>query len=130
MLAQKYRLTLDNNIKRVMKSGRPFLTKFINFKITENNLEHSRFCIIISGKVDKRAVVRNRIKRQISEALRFNMNKIKSGYDVVILVKSTIMDKETKKIAYNYHEIERNILWALGRLKLLSQLNIESVKPT
>jgi len=119
MLTKKFRLTLNNDIKRVLQSRKPFLTKFLNFKIAKNDFSQSRFCIVVSNKVDKRAVVRNRIKRQISEVLRLNMDKIKGGFDVAIIVKSTIMNKETKKIAYDYHEIEKNILWTLDKLRLL-----------
>ncbi len=119
MLAKKFRLTLNNDIKRVMNIGKIFLTKFFNFKIVKNNLEHSRFCIIISNKVDRRAVVRNRIKRQISEVIRLNILKIKSGYDISVIVKSSIINKETKKIICDYHEIEKNIFWALEKLKIL-----------
>ena len=118
MLPKTFRLTLNNDIKRVLREGKPFFTKFLNFRIFKNNLETSRFCIIISNKVDKRATIRNKIKRQISEILRLNMDKIRGGYDVNILVKSNIIDKATNKIGYDYQEIEKNILWALEKLKM------------
>jgi ribonuclease P protein component len=114
MLPKKFRLTSNKDIELVYKTGKPFLTKFFNFKFKKNGLKESRFCIIVSNKVDKRAVIKNRIKRQISEILRLNMNKIQKGYDISIVVKSNIIDKKTKKIICDYHEIEKNILYGLS----------------
>ncbi|MFH1187773.1 MAG: ribonuclease P protein component [bacterium] len=119
MLPKKFRLTLNNDIKAVWTNGKPFLTNFFNFKIKKNNLEQSRFCIIVSNKVDKRAVIKNRIKRQISEIIRLNMNNIKTGYDISVLAKSGLIDKDTKKIVCDYKEIEKNILYAFGKMNLL-----------
>lgn len=119
MLPKKFRLTLNNDIKMVWANGKPFLTKFFNFKIKKNNLEQSRFCIIVSNKVDKRAVIKNRIKRQISEIIRLNMDNIKPGYDISILVKNSLMNKETKKIACDYKEMEKNILFAFEKMNFL-----------
>lgn len=46
----------------------------------------TRFGISISQKVSKRAVIRNRIKRQIRAALRHLLPRIAPGWDVVIVV--------------------------------------------
>jgi len=116
MLPKKFRLTSDKDIKLVYKTGKPFLTKFFNFKFKKNSLEENRFCIIISNKVDKRAVIKNKIKRQISEIIRLNMKKIRKGYDVTIVVKNNIINKDTKKIICDYHEIEKNILYGLNKM--------------
>ncbi len=82
-------------------------------------MEQNRFCIIVSNKVDKRSVIKNRIKRQIGEIIRLNINNIKPGYDISILVKSGLIDKNTKKIICDYKEIEKNILYAFGKMNIL-----------
>ena len=46
----------------------------------------TRIGISINLKVSKRAVVRNRIKRQLRSALRQLLPRLTSGWDVVILV--------------------------------------------
>ena len=45
------------------------------------------FGISISKKVSKKAVVRNRIKRQIKGAIRTNLTRIESGWKIVVVVK-------------------------------------------
>lgn len=49
----------------------------------------SKFGISISTKVSKRAVVRNRIKRQITSALQQLLPKLSPGWRLVIVVKPT-----------------------------------------
>lgn len=50
------------------------------------SLPPTRFGISISQKVSKRAVIRNRIKRQIRAALRHLLPRLSPGWDVVIVV--------------------------------------------
>jgi ribonuclease P protein component len=52
----------------------------------------TRFGISISQKVSKKAVVRNRIKRQIKAALRKLMPQIERGWKVVIVVRSNAVE--------------------------------------
>lgn len=49
---------------------------------------HSRFAVVISKKVMKSAVGRNRIRRRIYEILRKHLGEIKENTDVVLIVVS------------------------------------------
>jgi len=53
----------------------------------------SCFGFVISTKISKKAVVRNKIKRCLSESVRKLQKNMKKGYDVVFLVKSSIIKK-------------------------------------
>lgn len=53
------------------------------------NNQPTRMGISISQKVSKRAVVRNRIKRQIRAAWHQLLPQVSAGWDVVIIVKPT-----------------------------------------
>ena len=59
-------------------------------KYIKNNLDYSRFGIIVSLKVSKKAVIRNKIKRRIRAILKENLFNIVQGYDFMILTKSGI----------------------------------------
>jgi ribonuclease P protein component len=52
----------------------------------------SRIGISISKKVSKKAVVRNRIKRQIRAILRQLLPRLKSGWNIVISVRSQAVE--------------------------------------
>jgi ribonuclease P protein component len=58
------------------------------------NLLSTRIGISISTKVSKRAVVRNRIKRQIAAALHNLLPKISPGWRLVFIVKATAADSQ------------------------------------
>ncbi len=46
----------------------------------------SRVAVVVSKKIDKRAVVRNRIRRRVYEIVRKQWNEIEQDYDLVITV--------------------------------------------
>lgn len=48
----------------------------------------SRFAFVVSTRIDKRAVARNRIKRLLRESVRHLLPQINTGFDVIILVKA------------------------------------------
>ena len=55
--------------------------------LNRQNGRPTRIGISISHKVSKRAVVRNRIKRQIRAALRQLLPRLSPGWDLVVIVK-------------------------------------------
>jgi len=55
-------------------------------KKIKNNLPQSRFVFIISQKVSKKAVVRNKIKRRLAQIIRSNFKNIKGGADIVLII--------------------------------------------
>jgi ribonuclease P protein component len=90
MLSRKYRLTKNKDFARVAQQGEFYRGHYFNLKWIENNLDCSRFGIVVSLKVDKKAVARNKIKRRLRAMIRENLGQIVSGYDFLILTKNNI----------------------------------------
>jgi ribonuclease P protein component len=87
MIASVYRLR-GNSFKEVLDKGKMFQSDSFGIAFVKREDEEvPRFGFIVSTKVSKEAVQRNRIKRALSEAVRFMTSDIKSGYDVVFLAK-------------------------------------------
>lgn len=83
-------------------------------KKTANRLSLNRFGIIVSKKVDKRAVVRNRIKRFFRMTL-VNLNgKMNAGHDILLIVKKETLNKAKEE---NLLAIEN----ALEKLQLIER---------
>ncbi len=62
-------------------------------KIKKNGLLVNRFGIVVSKKIDKRAVVRNRIKRMLRDiCVKLNKNMV-AGRDILFIVKKEILGK-------------------------------------
>lgn len=116
MLAKRFRLKNEKNIKKVLSEGRFFKNDYLKLKIKENNLKHSRFATPVGLKVSKKAVTRNKIKRRLQEALRLKWEKIKKGYDALLMVEKPISEKE-------YQEIDQDLSELLSQAGLLCQKN-------
>jgi len=95
-----------------MQKGRVFNTPYFRLKTLETGLKTSRFGIIISNKVSKKAVERNLLKRQISEIFRLNLDKIKLGIDIVVIV-------SPRMVGIPFSKINEQILWAMKTTKLI-----------
>ena len=70
----------------VFKKGIGYKERFLFLKIAKNGLNVSRFGFVVSQKVSKKAVIRNKIKRRLRELIRKNLPRIKSGFDGVFIV--------------------------------------------
>lgn len=88
MLAKKFRLThLDFLLAK--KAGKPVNSPDMNMVFAPNKLDYSRFSVVTSAKLDKRAVVRNRLRRQIYTNLQ---NNSISGFDVLLYPKHSMLN--------------------------------------
>ena len=111
MLKKAKRLTKDEEFDYVFKKGRSNYDKIIGIKAALNNLTCNRYGIMVSNKISKKAVERNKIKRQIKVILNILEENIKIGYDIIIIALPEIKEKK-------YSEIEISIKNNLKKLKL------------
>jgi len=114
MLPKPHRLIHDQDFKRVFRLGESFYIGQLRVKILKNNLTISRFGFIVSNKISKRAVVRNKIKRRLREIVRQKLPVLKTGYDCVIITRSGVED-------LNYQEMQDKLEQILLKLKLVKQ---------
>ena len=114
MLKTINRLTKDKDFSNVFDNGRSSFNKIIGVKTAANQQTSSRFGILVGVKVSKKAVERNKIKRQIREIIRLKLNEIKSGYDIIIITLPAVLNK-------NYQDIEQSINRHFKKLGLYIQ---------
>jgi len=86
MLKKIYRLP-SYCFKKIYHKGRTKVGRFVVVKSLRNFEDSSRFGIIISAKVVKKATKRNLIKRRISEIIGQCLDRIHPKADFVIIVK-------------------------------------------
>jgi ribonuclease P protein component len=113
MLPKKHKLTKEKDFQRVFKEGKYYQQNFITLKMVKNSLKTSRFGFVIGLKISKKATVRNKIRRRLNEIIRLNLDQIKPGFDLVILPKLEIAEK-------NYQEIKENLIILLKKARMLS----------
>lgn len=98
MLKKCNRISYDKEFDRVFKAGQSFYSKVLGLKAVPNERPETRVGILVSTKVSKKAVVRNRLKRQIREIFFLELAKFKGGNDLVIIVLPLILDKSFEEI--------------------------------
>lgn len=103
MLPIQNRLTKRKDIEAVFRHGNFFSFGDISLKIAKNKSEETRIGIVVGLKFSKKAIERNRIKRQVRETVRAKLDKIKKGFDIVI------MPKKSDKIRLDNKNLEKLI---------------------
>lgn len=89
MLKRKYRLSAKI---RFLK-GQSFNTPFFILRASRNELDYNRYGFVVSKKIDKRAVIRNKVKRTFRLCIENILDEIKSGYDMLFIVKRNIVSE-------------------------------------
>ncbi|HQB84954.1 MAG TPA: ribonuclease P protein component [Candidatus Pacearchaeota archaeon] len=99
MLSFKNRIKKEKDFRKVFNAGKIVSLYSVSIRFSQNNLEETRFGFIVSKKISKRAVVRNRVKRIFREQTRLILKDIKGGFDVVVIIKSSsITSLDAKRI--------------------------------
>lgn len=82
-------LKKQNRLKAFhLSSPRIVSSPLFTLKIGENEGEESRFAFIVSKKIDKRAVVRNSVKRKVRSCIEQISGNIHEGKDFVFYLRS------------------------------------------
>jgi len=85
----------ENRLVPGIRFGNSNLSTSPQFVLKEkgNGLTINRFGIVVSKKIDKRAVVRNRIKRIFRRLLGDLSENMTSGHDILLIIKKEIENK-------------------------------------
>jgi len=89
MIDKLHRFQGYGSLRFVYQKGQTIRGPFCSLKYIANKRRTTyRVAIVVSRKVHKSAVVRNRIRRRMYEALRTQEHKIAMPYDLVFIVYS------------------------------------------
>ena len=99
MLPTRNRLSGVKNFERVKKEGKLYQSDDFGVSVYyRDDEDFPRFGFIISTKVAKAAVHRNRVIRAFRQAVRQNLKEFNNGYDIVFLAKKSVLSKTTEEI--------------------------------
>lgn len=98
---RKYeRISKFKEIQRVINKGEKFFIRgLIVYIYTDTGYKFSRLAVLVSSKIEKLAVLRNKFKRRIREIFRLNKHRIVKPVDIVV-----IATKESIKAKYGILE--------------------------
>lgn len=108
---RKYeRLKKQKEIELVLSQGQKFFVDGLILYILKRpeGSKYSRLAVLVSSKVEKKAVYRNKFKRRIREIFRLNKHKISQPLDIVVIA--------TKLSIYaRYHTLEKSFMEAIEK---------------
>ncbi len=108
-MEKKYFIKKNHDFQKIIEGKNVFANKtFIIFK-RGNCLSYNRFGLSVGKKIGN-AVFRNKIKRQLRHLLREINFKKGKNYDIVIIAKKSIIDKD-------FEIIKRDLNHVLGKFK-------------
>lgn len=114
-LKRALRLRKNSDFQRVRQQGRSTTSRLLILAWTPNSEAGIRVGFVVSKRISKRAVVRNHIKRLLSEAIRPSLDELSGGWDVVISVRHQVIDADLRDIIHD-------ITTLLRRARLLGSL--------
>jgi len=80
-------------------------------KFQGNELNLTRVGFVVSKKVSKKAVLRNKVKRQLREVVKAELARLKPGLDLIFFTRREIQAKE-------FAEIQQAVKQLLEKAKL------------
>jgi ribonuclease P protein component len=99
MLAKQFLLNKKTEIEHVKRRGKLFQGDDFGASVVKrSDGDPSRFAFVISTKISKVAVHRNRMRRAMIESVRHNFHYMPKNFDVVFLVKTNMTKKSTDEI--------------------------------
>jgi len=113
-LPQENRIKKKKDFEAVFKNSKSFRSNLFVLKIAHNNLEVNRFGFVVSTKVSKKAIIRNKIKRRLAETVKLEMSRIKKGTDLVFVALPGICNKD-------YSEVKGEVDSALAKTRVTIQ---------
>ncbi len=103
MLPKQYRLP-GYLIPRTLNSKLTYHSPLFTLKLVNlNNNQLSRLGFIVSTKISKKAVERNKIKRQLRAASYQHLKAIAPGYNLLIIAKHSLKSSSFEQIKTALH---------------------------
>ena len=103
MLAKKYRFHSRGGVRFTYQKGKTIRTPKMSLVYNANSRNHQRFAVVISKKVIKSAVGRNRVRRRVYEAIRSLLPEYTLKNDCIFVIYS----KDIKEM--NFAELTKLI---------------------
>lgn len=129
MISQRFRFHGHNSLNFVYKHGRTVRSPALSLKYILNDRRQTcRAAVVVSKKIHKSAVTRNRIRRRLYELLRLQQPSIEKSYDLVI----TILSERAAALDSNeLNQILMSLLNQAGVLEKPSSKNMaKEAKPS
>ena len=109
-MAKLFTLKKNNEFRRVYQRGTSVADRFLVIYCFPTQNNGTKFGYSISKKVGG-AVIRNRLRRILKEICRKHQDKLRPGWDIIIIARLPVAGKD-------YEHIEKSLLGLFKKAKL------------
>lgn len=102
----KYSRIQKGDIVRIMKEGAAYHSPSFSLKVLKNEVKNPLFAVIVSKKVAKTAVSRNKNKRRVREVLRKEAENLPQDRFYIVMLKKDL----NKSIFLDIHNELKELL--------------------
>lgn len=112
MISQRYRFHSRGGVRHTYQHGKSIRTPNLTLVYAPNSRHLQRFGVVVSKKVLKSAVGRNRIRRRLYEAIRLELPAFERKQDCVFVVyNKNIMTLPFHELRFLIHDLlERSLV--------------------
>jgi len=105
----KKSISKKKDFDNIFKKGKSIKGVFLLLRFMQNDLKFNRFAFIVSKKVSAKAVLRNKVRRRLSEAIKEFNKSGENGLDLVFIALPKIKEK-------NFAEIQAEVKNILSKV--------------
>lgn len=105
-LKKSLRLKKKKDIQEVKQKGEIYHTPLFSVLYLNNQQDGPKFGFVVSKKIDKIAVKRNKVRRQLAEAVRSVITQIKPDIYALVLAKKSIKKADFEQIKNNLLKVK------------------------
>jgi ribonuclease P protein component len=98
MLPKENRLKKEKEFEAVFKGGRTIKGKSVFLRYLINGTDKTKVGFVVSKKISKLAVIRNKAKRRMRDIVRLKKDGLKEGLSIVIVSLPSISKLTYKEI--------------------------------
>lgn len=114
MISSTHRFHGRSSLRFVYQRGQTIRGQLVSLRYVRNDRQQQyRVAVVVSRKVSKSAVVRNRIRRRLYEIIRTNARLITGPYDMVL----TVYSEEAAKMSPA--TLKKNVIGQLQKAGVL-----------
>jgi ribonuclease P protein component len=105
------------DFKHLFQKGSTQGSRYLGMRfVKKEKQDFTRFAFVVSTKTAKLAVDRNRAKRQLREAVRELLPKIKPHFDVSLTIKASFLP-------LSYEQKQEQVLYLLKKAGLIARIS-------
>lgn len=110
MIAKKFRIPKEQ-ISYILNSGESLTSQLFIVRFKRSDEKFFKYRVVVSKKLEPKAVKRNLTRRQIYESIRLNTSTLEEsqGFDLIFIPKKRILSSKFQEILEDIKQIITNI---------------------